>query len=353
MAGLSRVVATSASHGPGPNERSACIADLLRCGRIGPALRAAFQSPACVNAMYLEHFGFQEFPFSITPGTKFFFGSQTSQEALNTLQVAVTMGEGFMKVTGEVGTGKTLLCRKLIASLGEEYKVAYILNPYLEPLALFAELASELGIPRAHGWGDRRQYQILDILKQRVLELNKEGKRVVICLDEVQAMPIETLEALRLLSNLETENRKLLQVIIFGQPELEERLNHHSIRQLRQRITFHYQLKPLTKAEFAYYIQHRLSVVGYGRGQLFTPMALWLLGRKSKRIPRLINILANKALLSAYGKGQRLVQLGDVMRAVKDTDALGSAVEKFPMVLFLGSLMTVTALMAYKWMSLP
>lgn len=272
--------------------------------------------------MYLEHFGLQEFPFSITPGTKFFFASQTSQEALNTLQVAVTMGEGFMKITGEVGTGKTLLCRKLIASLDEQYEVAYILNPYLEPLALFVELAAELGIERPKPGEISQHHQVLEVLKQRVLELNQAGKRVVICLDEAQAMPIETLEALRLLTNLETENRKLLQVIIFGQPELEERLNHHSVRQLRQRITFHYQLKPLSKSEFSYYLQHRLATVGYRRGQLFSPAALWMLNRKSKRIPRLINILANKAMLSAYGKGRRIVVLGDMMRAVSDTDSV-------------------------------
>ena len=272
--------------------------------------------------MYLEHFGLQDFPFSITPGTKFFFGSRTSQEALNTLQVAVLMGEGFMKITGEVGTGKTLLCRKLIASLDAQYQVAYILNPYLEPLALFVELAVELGIDRPRPGEASAHHQVLEVLKHRVLELNRAGKRVVICLDEVQAMPIETLEALRLLTNLETDNRKLLQVIIFGQPELEERLNHHSVRQLRQRITFHYQLKPLSKSEFAYYIQHRLAVVGYQRGQLFTPAALWVLRRKSRCIPRLVNILANKAMLSAYGRGRRLVALGDMLRAVKDTDAV-------------------------------
>jgi MSHA biogenesis protein MshM len=301
--------------------------------------------------MYLEHFGLQEFPFSITPGTKFFFASHTSQEALNTLKVAVMMGEGFMKVTGEVGTGKTLLCRKLIASLDEQYQVAYIINPYLEPLALFVELAAELGIERPKS-SDVSQHHVLDALMQRVIELNKVGKRVVICLDEVQAMPIETLEALRLLTNFETEHRKLLQVIIFGQPELEERLNHHSVRQLRQRITFHYQLKPLSNTEFGYYIQHRLAVVGYQRGRLFSPMAMWMLGRKSRRIPRLINILANKSMLSAYGKGKRLVGLSDVMRAVDDTDSVHKSRRWDQIVLSIGLVAVVMALAAYQWIYL-
>ena len=200
--------------------------------------------------MYLQHFALREFPFSITPDTSFFFSSSGSQEALNTLLVAARMGEGFIKITGEVGTGKTLLCRKLIMSLGGDFRVAYIPNPYLEPIALFMEVASELGV-EVDLRSKPNQHQLLKMLTDKLLELAREGKRVVICLDEAQAMPIETLEALRLLTNLETEKRKLLQVIIFGQPELEAKLNHPSIRQLKQRITFHYHLTPLTGSELA------------------------------------------------------------------------------------------------------
>ena len=271
--------------------------------------------------MYLQHFGLNEFPFAITPSTHLFFGSESSQEALNTLLVAIAMGEGFMKITGEVGTGKTTLCRKLLASLGDEYAMAYIFNPYLEPLALFIELATELGLPRPQAL-DVSQHQVLNTLTRRVMELNAQGKRVVICLDEVQAMPIETLEALRLLTNLETENRKLLQVIIFGQPELDERLNHPSVRQLRQRITFHFRLKPLSKGEFNYYVHHRLAASGYRNGQLFTPAALWLLRRRSRCVPRLINILAHKAMLSAFGQGKRRVGWAEMRRASEDTDSV-------------------------------
>lgn len=268
--------------------------------------------------MYLEHFGLQELPFSITPNTPYFFASKSAHEALNTLLVAVSMGEGFMKITGEVGTGKTLLCRKLLGALDERYEVAYIFNPYLDPMALFVELASELGLPRPPS-KMIGQHEVLNALTRRVLELNEQGKRVVICLDEVQAMPTETLEALRLLTNLETENRKLLQVIIFGQPELDEHLNRPSVRQLRQRITFQYVLKPLSNTEFEYYILHRLTTAGCQRGQLFTRPALWWLRRKSRRIPRLINILANKSLMAAYGRGKRQVGLSEVMSAVRDT----------------------------------
>lgn len=292
--------------------------------------------------MYLEHFGLREFPFSITPSTHFFFASETSQDALNTLVTAVEMGEGFMKITGEVGTGKTMLCRKLLASLDGDYAVCYIYNPYLEPLALFVEIATDLGLPQPPT-ENINQHEVLGALTRRVFELNESGKRVVICLDEVQAMPVQTLEALRLLTNLETENRKLLQVIIFGQPELDDCLNHPSVRQLRQRITFHYHLKPLSKSEFSYYVQHRLAAAGHRGGKVFTPTALWLLRRKSRCIPRLINILANKAMLSAYGRGTKWVGWSEVMRAANDTDSVN---QRPPRRLWFLSLGTVAGVIA-------
>lgn len=193
------------------------------------------------------------------------------------------------------------------------------------------------------------QHEILNALTRRVLELNDSGKRVVICLDEAQAMPIETLEALRLLTNLETESRKLLQVIIFGQPELDERLNHPSVRQLRQRITFHYHLKPLSHSEFSYYVQHRLAAAGYRRGQLFTPLALWMLRRKSRCVPRLINVLANKAMMSAYGKGSRLVGLKEVVHAADDTDSVLGARPKRTASRLLGALVLAGVAVVAAW----
>jgi MSHA biogenesis protein MshM len=176
-----------------------------------------------------------------------------------------------------------------------------------------------------------------------VFELNESGKRVVICLDEVQAMPIETLEALRLLTNLETENRKLLQVIIFGQPELDDCLNHPSVRQLRQRITFHYRLKPLSKSEFSYYVQHRLAAAGHRGGKVFTPTALWMLRRRSRCIPRLINILANKSMLSAYGRGKKYIGVAEVMRAAVDTDSVNQEPSRRLWFLSLGTMALVIA----------
>lgn len=268
--------------------------------------------------MYLEHFGLRELPFNITPDTSFFFASSGYQEALNTLLIAARTGEGFIKITGEVGTGKTLLCRKFMASLDEQFKTAYIPNPYLEPQSLLLALAEELGLKFEP---EVNQHTLLKSLTTVLMDFAREEKRVVVCLDEAQAMPLETMEALRLLTNLETEKRKLLQVVIFGQPELDDKLNQDSIRQLKQRITFDYRLGALTRDELHYYLNHRLIVAGYQGGRMFSPLALWLLQRKTGGVPRLVNILAHKALLSVFGKGRRMVGLRDIMAASRDTGA--------------------------------
>lgn len=271
--------------------------------------------------MYLEHFGLNELPFSITPDTSFFFASRSYQEALNTLLISLRSGEGFIKITGEVGTGKTLLCRKLMGSLGPGFKVAYVPNPYLEPRSLLMVLAEELGIGLP---AEVSQHELLKALTHGLLDFARAGIQVVVCLDEVQAMPIETLEALRLLSNLETEKRKLLQVVILGQPELEEKLNHASIRQLKQRITFDCQLDRLGRDELHYYLNHRLVVAGYKGGRIFSSASLRLLYKKANGIPRLVNILAHKALMAAYGKGKHEVGVSEMAAAVADTKAVAS-----------------------------
>jgi MSHA biogenesis protein MshM len=268
--------------------------------------------------MYLEYFGLRELPFTITPDTQFFFPSDASQEALNTLLVAAKTGEGFIKITGEVGTGKSMLCRKLMAMLSADFKVAYVPNPYLDTDTLFREIASELGASVAP---EDSKHQVLRAITDRLMAIHLEGKRALICLDEAQAMPIETLESLRLLTNLETEKRKLLQVIIFGQPELEDKLNHPSIRQLKQRIAFHYCLTPMVRDEVDFYIQHRLSIAGHTGGRLFTRGALWLLRQRTHCVPRLVNIIAHKSLLSAFGKGHKQVTFWDVKAAADDTNS--------------------------------
>jgi MSHA biogenesis protein MshM len=271
--------------------------------------------------MYLQHFGLREFPFSITPDTEYFLPTNESQQALNTLLLAIVAGEGFIKITGEVGTGKTLLCKKLIKALGSRFTVAYIFNPYRQPMSLFLELCTELEVPI-----DREktpnEYEILDALIQRVIDLNAQGRRVIICLDEAQAMPIETLEALRLITNLETEKRKLLQVIIFGQPELNKKLDHPSIRQLKQRITFQYHLTPMNPDQLGKYLKHRMIVAGHPDGQVFNTAAVRTLSRYSGCTPRLVNILANKSLLSAYADRRVAVLKKDVDLAAADTESI-------------------------------
>jgi len=268
--------------------------------------------------MYKAHFGLRELPFGITPDTSFFFACTNYQEALNTLIVATSQGEGFIKITGEVGVGKTLLCRKFMSTLDKDVVTAYLPNPLLEPRTLMLALADELEIPQDQNVD---QHQLLKAINYRLLLLAHEGKRVVFCLDEAQAMPLETLEALRLLTNLETEKRKLLQIVMFGQPELDRKLEQEAIRQLNQRVTFHYHLGPLSREDLEYYVSHRLSVAGYAGGRLFDRGAIRALYAASGGMPRLVNVLAHKALMLAYGQGKQQVAARHVKAAARDTGA--------------------------------
>ncbi len=274
--------------------------------------------------MYLEHFGLNEFPFGITPDTEFFFSSQASHLALHKLLTAMANGEGFVKVTGEVGTGKTMLCRKLIASLDERYRVAYIPNPYLSPNELLVEIATQLG---AHFSLFAAHQNLHKEIQTGLLDIHRNGQQAVICLDEAQAMPIESMEALRLLTNFETEKSKLLQVVIFGQPELDVKLNAASIRQLKQRITYSLHLLPLQKQELDEYLTHRLKVAGYPHKTLFTPGAFWLLKLKTGRVPRLVNILAHQAMLEAFERHSTKVGWWHVWKASRESESF----KRFPL----------------------
>ncbi len=269
--------------------------------------------------MYTTHFGLAELPFTITPDTSFFFPHSSYQDALNTLLVAVRSGEGFIKVIGEVGTGKTLLCRKFLTLLEEEaFVTAYIPNPYVEPMTLLLAVADELGVVYEVSVN---QHQLLKLLTRFLIDSNAGGKQVVLCLDEAQAMPTETLEALRLLSNLETERSKLLQVVLFGQPELNTRLNDPAIRQLNQRIGFSCNLGTLNQNDVEYYLAHRLSKAGYRGARLFSRDAVHLLHRASLGIPRVINILAHKAMMATYGEGGRYITDKYIKLAIQDTES--------------------------------
>lgn len=270
--------------------------------------------------MYLEHYGLHEFPFSLTPDTSFFFSYGHYRDAFNTLLVALENGEGFIKVTGEVGTGKTLLCRKLLNHLednDQSFVTAYIPNPYLTPNSLILAVASELGleIPRNAG-----AHRAMEALNEKLIQLNAEGKQVVLCIDEAQAMPDQSLEAVRLITNLETEKRKLLHVVLFGQPELDEHLAKPSVRQLRQRITFSYTLQPIDRDGLDAYINHRLIIAGSNGEVRFDHRALTMLYQGSGGIPRLINILAHKSLLLGFGRGTKNIEPDHVKLAIADTE---------------------------------
>jgi len=267
---------------------------------------------------YLRHFGLREAPFGITPDTTYFFACRATQEALNTLLVAVSNGEGFIKITGEVGTGKTLLCRKLLRTLDTSWLSAYVPNPSFEPRTLYLALADELGIPASPNLD---QHQLVKSIMRALLDLARSRKRLVLCIDESQAMSLETLEALRLLTNLETEKRKLLQVVLFGQPELDRKLASPSIRQLLQRITFQHHMRGLEENEVGAYVAHRLAVAGFTGRLPLSSGALRGLHRASRGVPRLVNILMHKAMLLAYGEGRWTIERRDVRAAVVDTPA--------------------------------
>jgi len=269
--------------------------------------------------MYLTHFGLQEAPFSLTPNTGFYYGLPPHEEALQVLNWALAQGEGFIKVTGEVGTGKTLLCRKLLGELGSEdrpVRLAWLPNPHLTPAELRIALALELGLAVR----DQSELDLTDRIHRHLISLHQQGSRVVVLIDEAQALPDETLEAIRLFGNLETESSKLLQIVLFGQPELDARLAKPHLRQLRQRIGFSYCLRPLRFDETRAYLEHRLQVSGYRGAPLFAGRAMRLLWRASRGVPRLINILAQKSLMLAYGQGARQIDGHLVRLAVRDTE---------------------------------
>jgi len=267
--------------------------------------------------MYLEHFTLRESPFSLTPDPDYYFNCTGHQQALNVLLVALQSGEGLIKITGEVGTGKTLLCRKLLAALANEFYAAYLPNPLLQPYELYQALAEELNIVVPHGV---TMHDLVKRITERLVALRKQDKRVVLCIDEVQAMPRDSLEALRLLSNLETEKLKLLQIVIFAQPELDGMLEGSDLRQLRQRITFSYDLPALDRNAVSGYVSHRLKVAGYEGAPLFGEAALDAVFRASRGIPRLVNILCHKAMMAAYGQGASQVDLSQVRMACRDTE---------------------------------
>lgn len=260
--------------------------------------------------MYGPHFGLIEPPFSLTPDPDFVYVDHQHQAALQTLLLALDEGEGFVKVTGEVGTGKTLLCRRLMAALPASVVTAYIFNPRLDASGLLRTLAIELGLcPRAQD-DENAVYQMIE---GELLHLASQGHRVVCCIDEAHALTPASLEALRMLSNLETHKRKLIQIVLFGQPELDRMLRTPTLRSLASRMAFGVQLEGLCLGDFRRYLKHRMTVAGWHGHRVFSDGASWMLWKASRGVPRLANLLAHQCLMLAFGKGVHRVEFKDAL----------------------------------------
>ncbi|MHB8521088.1 MAG: ExeA family protein [Limisphaerales bacterium] len=266
--------------------------------------------------MYLEYYGLTETPFDLTPNPRFLFFSAKHREAFNHLLYGIRGHKGFVQVTGEVGAGKTTLCRAMLEQLGDHVATALILNPVLDADQLMKAIAMEFGL-KVKGL-DR--LETVAALNQFLLDQVQKGHDTVLIIDEAQDLTNELLEQVRLLSNLETDDRKLLQIVLLGQPELRDRLNDYRLRQLRQRITVRYHLRPLKRWEVGQYIQHRLDVSGAKGAPYFTTGALWRIYRYSGGIPRLINSVCDKCLLAGYVQQREQIDYRMVGLAIRELE---------------------------------
>ena len=268
--------------------------------------------------MYLEYYNLREEPFNITPDPRFLFFSAQHQEAFNHLLFGIHQRKGFIELTGEVGAGKTTICRKLLEELGDKYKTALILNPCLSGHQLLKTIVQEFGL-RPRGI-DRVAY--LQVLNEFVLAQVNAGNDVVLIIDEAQDLSDELLEQVRLLSNLETDRQKLMQIVLMGQPELRAKLAQPKLRQLRQRITVRYHLGPLALDETAAYVRHRLATAGVNGRPEFDDGAIAQVYKYSAGIPRLINAVCDKALLAGFVHQTDLIDKGVVKLAIEDLDGV-------------------------------
>jgi general secretion pathway protein A len=266
--------------------------------------------------MYLEFYGLKQSPFDITPNPRFLFHSTKHREAFNHLLYGIRERKGFVQLTGEVGAGKTTLCRALLEQLDEHFSTALILNPVLNGDELMKAIATEFGL--AVRGMDR--LETLATINDFLLQQTLAGKESVLIVDEAQNLTEELLEQVRLISNLETDDRKLLQIVLMGQPELRDRLNRHRLRQLRQRITVRYHLSPLTRTEVGQYIQHRLALAGSNGPPTFTFPALWRVFSYSQGIPRLVNAVCDKALLAGFVERSYRINFRMVGRAIRELE---------------------------------
>jgi len=266
--------------------------------------------------MYLEHFGLNEPPFRITPHTDFFFAGANRGATLEALLYAITHDEGIVKVTGEVGSGKTMLCRVLMERLPKNVETIYLANPSLARDEILFAIADELKVELAND----RPSRLLRALLEHLIRLYAEGSRVVVLIDEAHTMADDALEEIRLLSNLESNRHKLLQIVLFGQPELDQHLNTSHMRQLMERITHAFRLEPLVRDDIERYIEFRMRAAGYRGPNGFSPGALRLIGEASEGLTRRVNILADKSLLAAFASNAHAVTAKEVGRAIRDSE---------------------------------
>ncbi|MBI2311776.1 MAG: AAA family ATPase [Betaproteobacteria bacterium] len=266
--------------------------------------------------MYLSHYGLNEPPFKITPLTEFFYGGANRKEILDALIYAIAHGEGIVKVTGEVGSGKTMLCRVLMERLPESVEIIYLANPSLSRDEILYAVADDLGLDVA----GQRTTMALKALHQALIERYASGKRVVVLVDEAHAMPLETLEEIRLLYNLESGRHKLLQIVLFGQQELDHNLNLPQMRQLKDRITHHFTMQPYTEPVVTEYLMFRMRAAGYKGPDLFSREAVRLITRASQGLTRRVNVLADKSLLAAFVGNTHGVEARHARAAIRDSE---------------------------------
>jgi general secretion pathway protein A len=269
--------------------------------------------------MYDDFFGFKERPFQLVPNPEYLFLSRSHEEAIAHLNYAISHGDGFVEITGEVGTGKTTLCRAFLEDLDENSEVAYIFNPQLNSLELLRAINDEFGIPAD---ADNTK-DLIDTLNVFLMEKKSQKKNAILLIDEAQDLNKEVLEQLRLLSNLETNTSKLLQIILVGQPELQKMLDSYDLRQLRQRITLSWYLTPLSRKETREYIRHRVNIASKKTEDKFTGSAYHWIYKYSGGIPRLINIACDRALLTAFGFNRRKVTGSIARSSIKELNARG------------------------------
>ncbi|MEA1949177.1 MAG: AAA family ATPase, partial [Thermodesulfobacteriota bacterium] len=269
--------------------------------------------------MYKNFFSFKERPFKLVPNPAYLFLSKSHEEVLAHLTYAVIQGDGFVEITGEVGTGKTTICRAFLENLDNNTKAAYIFNPNLNSIQLLRTINDEFGI----GSDSDNTKDLIDRLNSFLIEKKAGGKNVILIIDEAQNLATEVLEQLRLLSNLETARDKLLQIILVGQPELREKLDSHELRQLDQRITLRCQLVPLSYKEVRGYIQHRINIASRKTGIQFAAAAYRSIYQYSRGIPRLINIVCDRALLNAFVLDQQIISGKIAMAAIRELGVRG------------------------------